>query len=182
MKIIHGLPTFFFFICVAFSQEKPLPPLTVVPSVDLQKYSGTWFEIARLPNSYQKSCTGDVTATYTIDGDELIVVNRCRKENGEMTEAKGRARRADKEGPNSKLEVRFAPAFLSFLRFVWGDYWIIDLADDYSFAVIGGPEREYLWILARTKTLPEPTMQEILERIKIQGYDIQKLIRTKQTL
>jgi apolipoprotein D and lipocalin family protein len=71
-----------------------------------------------------------------------------------MTEAKGRARRASNDEPNTKLKVRFAPAILSFLPFVWGDYWIIDLAPDYTFAVIGEPDRKYLWILARTTTLP----------------------------
>ena len=168
-----------FLVCNIFAQEKSLPELTVVPSVDLQKYSGTWYEIARLPNSFQGDCISDVTATYTIDGDELVVINRCRKQNGEMSEAKGRARRADEDKPNSKLEVRFAPAFLSFLPFVWGDYWIIDLSPDYTYAVIGGPERKYLWILARTKTIPEKTMKEILERVTVQRYDVKGLIFTK---
>ena len=180
MKTLLYTSTLLLF-CNTFAQEKQLPELTVVPSVDLQKYSGTWFEIARLPNPFQKDCIGDVTATYTIDGNGLIVVNRCRKESGEITEAKGRARRLDDDEPNSKLEVRFAPAFLSFLPFVWGDYWIIDLSADYSFAVIGDPERKFLWILARTNSLPETTMQEILERIKAQGYDVRNLIVTKHT-
>ena len=165
----------------AMSQDKPTAELNVVPSVDLQKYAGTWFEIARLPNSFQKNCAGDVTATYTLDGDGIEVVNRCRKENGETIEAKGRARLADKEGPNSKLEVRFAPAFLSWLPFVWGKYWIIDLATDYSYAVIGEPSRTYLWILSRTKTVDESTLNGILARIRQQGYDPAKLVMTKQS-
>ncbi len=154
--------------------------LKVVPSIDVQKYSGRWFEIARLPNRFQSDCAGDVVATYTLDGNEFIVVNRCRKVNGEMIESTGRARRSSDDAPNSKLEVRFAPAFLSFLPFVWGKYWIIDLAPDYSYAVIGEPKREFLWILARTRTLPETTLHDILERITGQGYDIKNLIYTKQ--
>lgn len=165
----------------AMSQDKPTGELHVVPSVDLQKYAGMWYEIARLPNSFQKDCAGDVTATYTPDGDGIEVVNRCRKENGEAIEAKGRARLADKEGPTSKLEVRFAPAFLSWLPFVWGKYWIIDLATDYSYAVIGEPKRTYLWILSRTKTLDESTLNGILDRIRRQGYDTDKLVMTKQS-
>lgn len=163
------------------SQDKPTQELNVVPSVDLQRYAGTWYEIARLPNSFQKDCAGEVTATYTLDGDEIKVVNRCRKENGETLEATGRARLADKKGPNSKLEVRFAPAFLSWLPFVWGKYWIIDLSTDYSYAVIGEPDRKYLWILSRTKTLGESTLDGIFARIRQQGYDTDKLVMTKQS-
>ena len=164
-----------------FAQGKPMPPLTVVPSIDIQRYAGTWFEIARLPNSFQKQCAGDVTATYTIDGNELMVVNRCRKENGETTEATGRARRDDDNEPNSKLKVRFAPAFLSFLPFVWGDYWVIDLSPDYTYAVVGEPNRQYLWILSRTPALPDSTMQGILGRIRQQGYDLSDLVHTMHT-
>jgi apolipoprotein D and lipocalin family protein len=165
----------------ALAQEKPMPELKVVPSVDLQKYAGTWYEIARLPNKFQKDCAGDVTATYTLDEDGIEVVNRCRKENGERTEAKGRARLADKNGPNTKLKVRFAPAILSWLPFVWGNYWIIDLATDYSYAVIGEPNRKYLWILSRTRTLDESTLKGILSRIREQGYDTGQLVMTNQS-
>ena len=164
------------------AQEKPMASLAVVPSLDLQKYAGTWFEIARIPNSFQKQCVGDVTATYTIDGDELIVVNRCRKEDGEMAEATGRARRASDDEPNSKLKVRFAPAFLAFLPFVWGDYWVIDLSPEYTYAVVGEPNRNYLWILSRTPTLPDSTIQGILSRMRSQGYDVSGLVFTKQTV
>ena len=141
-------------------------PVTVVPDVDLNRYMGTWHEIARLPNSFQSKCTGDVTATYSLleDGN-VLVVNRCRKENGEFSEAKGVARRASKNGPKGKLEVRFAPSWLSFLPFVWGDYWIIVLASDYSYVAIGGPERKYLWILARTPSMEEATLQQVLEQV-----------------
>jgi apolipoprotein D and lipocalin family protein len=98
-----------------------------------------------------------------------------------MKEAEGRARRASDDEPNSKLKVRFAPAFLSFLPFVWGDYWIIDLASDYSFAVVGEPNRKYLWVLARTPKLDDVTMQGILGRAKEKGYDLRNLIRTEQS-
>lgn len=164
------------------AQEKAFKTLDVVPSVDMLRYIGTWYEIARLPNRFQEKCAGDVTATYSIlDNGEIMVVNRCRQENGEITEAEGRARRASDEGPNTKLKVRFAPAFLSLLPFVWGDYWIIDLAPDYSYAVVSEPERKYLWILARSQEMDEELFGEILGRVRSQGYDITSLIRTKHT-
>ncbi len=181
MKLATYVFTILFFPLPVLSQDPVPDELAVVPAVDPVKYSGTWYEIARLPNRFQNDCIGDVTATYTVDGEEFIVVNRCRKANGEITEAEGRARRSSDDEPNSKLKVRFAPAFLSFLPFVWGNYWIIDLDPGYSYAVIGEPNREYLWILARTKTIDDVTRTGILDRIKQQGYDTKDIIFTEHT-
>jgi apolipoprotein D and lipocalin family protein len=177
-------PVFISFLVVvtSFAQEKAMPELRVVPTVDLQEYAGTWYEIARLPNSFQNDCAGDVTATYVIDDDGIEVTNRCRTADGKMKEAKGRARVASKDGPSTKLKVRFAPAFLSFLPFVWGDYWIIDLAADYSYAVVGEPSRRYLWILSRKPQIDETVLEGILDRVRSQGYDDSKLIMTIQTV
>lgn len=156
-------------------------PLEVVPSVDLSRYSGTWFEIARIPNSFQKDCVSDVSATYTLlDKGELKVLNQCRKKNGDLKQAEGKARPSGKDEPNTKLEVRFAPSVLSFLPQVWGDYWIIDLAPDYTYAVIGEPDRKYLWILSRYAKMDDETYQKILARIASQGYDTSKIVRTQQ--
>ena len=154
--------------------------MKTVARVDLDRYAGRWYEIARLPNRFQKGCTGNVTAEYGVREDGRIdVVNRCSGNNGEEKRAKGVARVVD-ETTRAKLEVRFAPAFLSFLSMVWGDYWIIDLAPDYSYAVVGEPARRYLWVLARESTLEEATYQGILERIEAQGYDPNNLVRTNQ--
>lgn len=163
-----------------FAQDRSADSLHVVPSVDLERYCGTWYEIARLPNRFQKDCVGDVSATYSLlpDGD-IRVVNRCRKSDDEITEVQGRARRASDSETNTMLEVRFAPAFLSLLPFVWGDYWIIDLASDYSYAVVGEPDRKYLWILARSPEMDETILHEILGRVRNQGYDTDALIKTK---
>ena len=170
-----------FMTVVGTAQEKSTTPLEVVPSVDLSRYTGTWYEIARMPFKYQSQCVGDVTATYTLLDDGTIkVVNRCRKENGEIDEAVGRAKLGSDAGPNTKLKVRFAPAFLSWLPFVWGNYWIIDLAADYSYAVVGEPDRKYMWVLSRTPVMDETTLQGILDRAKGKGYDLTGLIRTKQ--
>jgi len=155
--------------------------LRVVPSVDLSRYAGTWYEIARLPNRFQDSCAGEVTATYRIDENgEIDVLNRCRQANGKMKSARGSARRASPSEPSSKLKVRFAPALLSFVPWVWGDYWIIGLAPDYSYAVVGDPSRKYLWILSRTPQMEEAVYRKILEEAKKQGFNISRISRTRQ--
>ena len=163
----------------AFAQEPRRPPLRVVSDVDLPRYMGTWYEIARLPFRFEAQCVSDVTATYTLlDDGNVAVVNRCRTKDGGISEAKGLARRDSKDGPGTKLKVRFAPAWLSFLPFVWGDYWIIDLAPDYSHAAIGEPGRKYLWILARTPSIDETTLNDIRGRLEKNGYDLSQLIRS----
>src|SRR6187455_2680771 len=120
-------------------------PVRTVPLVDLDRYSGDWFEIARFPNRFQRQCVGDVRASYSRRPDgRLDVVNRCRTAEGE-TEARGVARIVD-DRTFAKLKVRFAPAWLSWLPMVWGDYWIIGMAPDYSWVVVGDPGRDYLWV------------------------------------
>jgi apolipoprotein D and lipocalin family protein len=181
----RGIPMYLLICCLVpmMTVLAAPPPLAVVGEVDLARYAGTWYEIARLPNGFQKQCSGDVTATYTIlPGGTIEVVNRCRQRDGQMREAQGRARLAHKNGSASKLKVRFAPAYLSFLPAVWGDYWILDLAPDYSYAVVGEPARRYLWILARSPSLDESVYQDILARLATSGYDLQKLVRTPQNL
>ena len=169
-------------IAVSNAQEQSAQPLEVVPTVDLNKYAGVWYKIARLPNWFQKQCVGDVTATYTLlDNGRIKVVNRCRKESGEIDEAEGEAKLSGNDAPNTKLKVRFAPSILSFLPFVWGDYWIIALAPDYSYAVIGEPARKYLWVLSRTPVMNELTFNTILDQLKAKGYDLTSLVRTSQS-
>jgi len=166
---------------LAQAWEQPPQPLRVVPAVDLERYMGSWYEIARLPNRFQKECVGEVMATYALRDDGRIgVVNQCRKDDGQLQRAEGVARIADESGPSSKLKVRFAPSFLSFLPFVWGNYWILELAPDYSYAAIGEPSREYLWILSRTPRMDLATYEEIVDRLERQGYDTEQLVRTEQ--
>ncbi len=149
-----------------------LPPLQTVPRVDLQRYIGTWYEIARFPKRFQRGCTA-TTATYTLRADGGIdVVNRCRKDSPDGPEkvATGRARVVD-AATNAKLEV-------SFFRPFWGDYWIIGLGDDYGYAVVGHPSRDYLWILARTPFMSPDLYDSILRKLSDQGYDTSRLVRT----
>jgi len=150
-----------------------------VPRVDLARYAGVWHEIARFPNRFQDKCACSVTATYTLLPDARVsVVNECRTRDGGLTRAEGVARRAAANGPDSRLKVRFAPGFLSFLPFVWGDYWILDLADDYSYVLVGSPDRGYLWVLARETSLPDATYARIVAQARRQGFDAGRLVRT----
>ena len=166
---------------IAAASSNSSAELKVVPELDLNKYIGLWYEIARLPNGFQKMCVGDVTARYELLEDGSIsVINSCVESDGTTRTAEGTARLANSDGPTSKLEVRFAPAFLSFLPFVWGDYWVIDLAPDYSYSVVGHPDRTYLWILSRTPQMEDSTYQQILESIEKLGYDPSELVKTPQ--
>lgn len=151
------------------------PPMRVAPSVDLNRYAGKWFEIARLPNRFQRACASDTTATYTLRPDGKIrVVNQCRQPDGTLKSAKGTARVASAKEPNTKLKVTFFWPF-------YGNYWIIDLDPEYRWAVVGEPGRGYLWVLSRNPTIEETTLAGILERAKQQGYELGPLLRTKHT-
>lgn len=167
-------------VLVVRGVSKAKAPLRVVPSVDFERYAGRWYEVARLPNRFEKDCAGDVSATYTPRADGRIdVVNECRGKGGETKRVKGVARLASKQGPNSKLEVRFAPGWLSFLPFVWGDYQVIELAPDYSHAVVGDPGRDYLWFLARSPQMDAATLDALKARAAEQGFDTSRLIYTE---
>jgi apolipoprotein D and lipocalin family protein len=155
------------------------PPLAPVPALDLARYAGTWHEIARYPNWFQRNCAGDVTATYTLRGDGMVgVINACRKADGDTIRVEGVARRPDAVRAPAKLEVRFAPDWLDWLPFVWADYWVVDLASDYSHVLVGEPTREYFWILARSPRLDDATYARLLERAKALGYDPARLVKS----
>ena len=156
------------------------PPVQPVATIDLERYLGRWYEIARFPNRFQEKCTGNVTAQYARrDDGRLDVRNACATNEGTV-ETNGVARRADKRGPASRLEVRFAPAILSFLPAVWGDYWILDIAPDYSTAVVGSPDRQYLWFLSRTPYVDQATYARMVGVARSQGFDVERLQRTPQ--
>lgn len=169
--------SFFYLSLVALAAGADPPAVRTVPSVELDRYLGRWYEVARLPNRFQKDCASDVTAEYARRDDGRIrVVNRCRKADGSMIDAEGVARVVDTK-TNAKLKVRFAPSWLSVFPFVWGDYWIIALADDYSYAVVGAPNREYLWILSRTPEMPASAWNASERAAKENGFDLAKLMR-----
>ena len=143
--------------------------ITVVPHVELKRYLGKWYEIAHLPARFQKGCT-DTTATYTLSEDGSIsVLNECRR-NGKVKQAKGKAKVVDKNS-GAKLKVTFFWPF-------YGDYWIIDLGKDYEYAVVGTPNRKYLWILSRTPKMDDKLFSQLIDSVKSKGFDVTPLIKT----
>jgi apolipoprotein D and lipocalin family protein len=161
-------------------------PLTTVQSIDLNRYQGVWHQVALYPNRFQKMCASNTRATYALEeGGTVRVTNQCRSAEGKDVQANGQARPAKvatiKQGQLTppQLQVRFAPEWLSWLPFVWGNYWVIQLAPDYRYAVVGEPEREFLWVLARETKLSASDWSAIEARLKEQGYDPARLVREK---
>lgn len=153
-----------------------LPELVTVPHVDLRRYMGHWFEIARYPHRFERGAVG-ATATYTLRPDgQVDVVNAAHdgSRDGPVKVRRARARVVDFD-TNAKLEVRFVP-------FLWSPYWIIDLAPDMSFSVVGHPSRDYLWVLSRSPRLDPTTYQGILDRLSAQSYPLEPLELTAQPL
>lgn len=144
-----------------------------VDHVDLTRYAGKWYELARMPNRFEKKCDRDVTAEYTLDGDTVRVVNSCVKADGETTMSKGRAKVFDK-ATGAKLKVTFFWPF-------YGDYWILGLDPEYRWAVVGTPDRKYLWVLSRTPSLPQDEMESILKLVEARGYKRTDAVPTRQT-
>jgi apolipoprotein D and lipocalin family protein len=152
--------------------------ITTVESVDLDKYLGKWYEIAVIPNTFQRKCMSGTTAEYAILPDGRIQVNNaCTMQNGERVKDQGVARVVD-ANTNASLEV----SFVQFAKrnIFWGDYLIIGLADDYSWAVIGHPKRTFGWILSRTPVMTEENLQECNTILKAQGYNLDNFVMTSQ--
>ncbi|MBC7910092.1 MAG: lipocalin family protein [Pyrinomonadaceae bacterium] len=162
----------------AYADTDDKASLQTVSTVDLKRYMGKWYEIARLPNRFQKKCAGDVTATYSLgDKGKVTVLNQCRDHSGKLTSAKGKAKVADKK-TNAKLKVTFVKSF-----FFWpfgADYKIIDLGADYEYAVVASG-RDYLWILSRTPQMDEEVYKRLANRAAAQGFDVSRLQKTQQS-
>lgn len=171
MKVFYRIVTLLISMNTVYSTSQTLQS---VPYVDLEKFGGKWYEIASFPQRFQKGCTC-TTAEYTVtDKGFLIVENRCNRDsvNGKQSYIKGKAFVVENSG-NAKLEVQFFWPFK-------GKYWIIDLAEDYSYAVVGHPNKKYLWILSRTPLMKDITYQQIISKIKEKGFDITKIKLTIQ--
>jgi apolipoprotein D and lipocalin family protein len=154
-------------------------PATVA-SIDLPRYLGTWFEIARLPMRHEPADFTDITAHYSLQDDGRIRVrNRALNGKGEREESIGEASAVDTS--NSKLEVTFLPEGLRWIPFTKGDYWILKLDPDYTTALVGSPDRKYLWLLSRQPQLDQTTMEQYLAHARQQGFDLDTLIRTPHT-
>lgn len=154
------------------------PPLETVHYVELEKYLGTWYEIARFDQTFQKGCTA-VEANYSIrkDGD-IKVVNKCRigTPSGELKVAEGRAWIKDKD-TNAKLKVQFFLKSLKIPLFA-GNYWVLDLDQDYQHVIVGDPSRKYLWILSRSSKMDEKLYEELVAKAADLNFDTSKLLKT----
>lgn len=174
----HAILCLACWLCTAAGAAQALAPLPSIASLDVPRYMGVWYELAKFPNRFQKKCVADTSASYSLQPDGGVrVLNACRLANGEMQQALGQAHPVG--GPDSaQLRVRFAPAWLSWLPWVWGNYWVIDLDEGYQLVAISEPRREYLWILARSPVVPEERYAALLERLSRMGLDVQRLERT----
>lgn len=165
LKIIFILLTISKLLLPQQNESEP----TVVKYVDLKKYSGLWYEIAKIPNRFQKHCKRGTTAQYKLlENGKIEVINSCIEEDGERDASEGIAQVVD-GSTNAKLEVSFVS--ILGINLFWGDYWIIGLDDNYEYAVVGTPTRKYGWILGRTPKLSDVKIKEAFEILKSQGYD-----------
>jgi apolipoprotein D and lipocalin family protein len=155
-------------------------PLQAVAPVDLKRYAGTWHEQARLPNRFQKKCIGAVSAHYTPRPDGTVEVRNACAVAGGTDEVVGTARVVPVDGrPDAgRLKVRFAPDWLSWLPLVWGDYWILRLDRDYEVALVGTPDRDFLWVLSRSPRLDESRLAAELDHARGLGFDVDRVVRT----
>ena len=191
IKLKISAPLSQLFICVALlqittsvnAQATPaaqLQAVKTIPSIDVARYLGTWYEIAKFPNWFQRKCLSGTNANYQLKEDGNVkVTNRCKVEGGEMAQAIGTARQIG-GATSPKLEVRFAPDWLAILPFVWGDYWVIDLDPQYQLAAVSDPRREYLWILSRTPNVNQKSYDDLLQRLVAQQFDLTQLSLTPQ--
>lgn len=153
-------------------------PLSTVESVDLERYAGKWYEIARLPTRFQKDCVAATAEYEPSEPGRVKVVNTCYREDGTTRDIEGEARTVDDS--NARLVVKFDGFF--FKLFSWlikADYWVIDLHEEYDWAVVGTPNRSYLWILAREPSIDQALYDELVDRAAAQGFEVERLVRSR---
>ena len=175
MKLSSPLLTVLLLAAAASAAAQPAT-LSALPSLDVPAYMGTWYQVAWFPNRFQKQCVSDTVASYRRVPEGVEVVNRCRNAEGRIDSVTGLARPAGAQLAGdtlqpARLEVSFLPRLLRWLP-VWGDYWVIQLADDGRYAVVGEPRREYLWVLSRTPALAPADESAIRSRLSQQGFDL----------
>ena len=160
---------------------KPASTPTTVDSVDLNEYAGTWYEIGRLPMYFQRKCAGDVTANYAQkdDGSGITVTNKCVSEDGSGITAEGLAKPVDESG--SKLKVTFLPKWIRWIPVGRADYWVLARDADYKTALVGTPDKKYLWLLARSPNISQETYTKYRQIAQQQGYDLKEFTLTSQS-
>ncbi len=156
-------------LLTACSSPAQKPP-TTVSTVDLERYQGLWYELARYENFFEAGCVG-VTANYTLQGDRILIQNRCYDGAGRLKAQKKAEATVMKGSNGSKLKIYFS-------WFSDGNYWVLMLADDYRYAVVGDPKQEYLWILSRSTVLTDSDREDIMSKLLTLGYDPLKLYWT----
>jgi apolipoprotein D and lipocalin family protein len=168
-------------IVVATLSQAHASGVKAVERVDLDRYQGKWYEIAAIPQFFQRDCVRDTAADYTkLENGEIKVENACAQVDNSRKKVEGRARLYD-SNETSKLTVTFLNLFGEFRFWAGGDYWVIELDPNYQWAVVGHPSRRYGWVLSRTPSLPIATLAEIIGRVKAQGYDACEFVVTPQT-
>ncbi len=157
-----------------FSMGKSIPPPETVPYVDLNRYLGVWYEISSFPQSFQKGCVATQAEYSLLENGKIQVLNSCRDQTleGKIRTAKGTATVADTKS-NAKLKVSFFWPFT-------GDYWILELGKEYEYALVGAPNRKYLWVLSRTRQMNPDVYESILQLAVAKGFDISQLVKTLQ--
>lgn len=155
-------------------------PVATIDALDVQRYMGTWHEIAKFPNWFQRKCAGQTRAQYSaLPNGDVQVFNSCTTAEAKTMDATGLAKQVG--GANSpKLKVRFAPEWLAWLPWVWGEYWVIDLDPQYQLAAVSDSKREYLWVLSRTPQVEATAYNALLTRLKAQGFETHRLELTPQ--
>lgn len=177
MKFFLGCALFGQLMACQISQstvQPTLKPLQTVAFVDLERYLGTWYEIASFPQPFQKNCVATMATYSALENGQIEIRNQCHDKTleGPLRQAKGRAKVVSNN--HAQLKVSFFWPF-------WGDYWVILLDEAYRYAVVGHPQRKYLWILSRTPHMPEGQYDSILEKLLVMQYDIKKLNKTLQS-
>lgn len=160
------------FIGTAWASNSP----STVSYVDLPRYMGKWYEIARIPNTFQKSCVQDVSVSYQLlPNNQVVGINTCRKVNGEIFNLAVKGSAQDKT--NAKLVFNVTSTWLRWIPMLKADYWIVDLAKDYSHAAVATADSQYLWLLSRQPKLDDGTYQLMLDRLATRGFDVKKLVK-----
>ena len=157
-------------------------PLKTVDKVELDRYLGQWYEVARKPMYFQNKCDRDVFATYTLnENGNINVDNRCTSKDGTLNQSIGEAF-VQNQPYNSKLKVSFLPSIVRWLPVGRGDYWILKLDENYQTVLVGDPKRKYMWVLSRSAHPDEKVVNEYLNYAKSVGYNLSDVIRTRQTV
>jgi apolipoprotein D and lipocalin family protein len=181
LKSLFVMITMEFVSGLSFAQaaQTDLPPVQTVSHVDVDQYLGRWYEVASIPQWFQKQCVGNTTASYSkAEKGRLEVLNVCQTKDGSYDSAEGRAKISNTQS-NAELKVTFVD-FFGWWFGIAGKYWILDLGENYSYSVVGEPTRQNAWILSRTPAISEENLVRAATTLKAQGFDLCKVLTSRQ--